>query len=148
MALFSHRLKGGDRERNVRFLICKEGIMGIMENVKEIAELAKKYNDDELNQKISDLEDQILALITQIRSLEDASQESERTLSLMKKMQLKEPFYFQEDDPIPFCPHCWEREKNPVHLLGPVKVAAGFRYGCPTCKEYFTIGGGGLGPTM
>jgi hypothetical protein len=119
--------------------------MGIMENVKEIAEFVKKYNDDELNQKIGALEGQILALITQIRSLEEASEESERTLSLIKKMQFKKPFYFQEDDPVPFCPSCWEKEKNPVHLLGPVKVAAGFRYGCPNCKGYFMVGGGGPG---
>ncbi|NIS59659.1 MAG: hypothetical protein GTO13_02820 [Proteobacteria bacterium] len=122
--------------------------MGIVENVREIAELAKKYNDAELNQKILDLEGHILALITQIRSLEKASQESERTLTLIKKMQFKKPFYFQEDDPIPFCPHCWEREKNPIHLLGPVKVATGMRYGCPSCKEYFTVAGGRSGPTV
>jgi hypothetical protein len=96
--------------------------MGIMENVREISERVKKYNDDELNQKILDLEDQILALITQIRSLEKSSQESERTLTLIKKMQFKKPFYFQEDDPVPFCPHCWEREKNPVHLQEEVQV--------------------------
>jgi hypothetical protein len=119
--------------------------MGIMENVKEIAEFVKKYNDEELNQKIGALEGQILALITQIRSLEEAREEKERTLSLIKKMQFKKPFYFQEDDPIPFCPSCWAKEKNPVHLLGPVKVASGFRYGCPNCKEYFMVGGGGSG---
>jgi hypothetical protein len=122
--------------------------MGIMENVKEIADLAKKYNDDKLNQRISDLEGQVLALITQIRSLEEAGEQSERTLSLIKKMQFKKPFYFQEDDPVPFCPHCWEKEKNPVHLLGPVKVSTGLRYGCPNCKEYFVLGGRGSGPTM
>jgi hypothetical protein len=119
--------------------------MDIMENIKEIAEFVKKYNDDELNQKIGALEGQILALITQIRSLEEAREEKERTLSLIKKMQFKKPFYFQKDDPVPFCPRCWDKEKNPVHLLGPVKVAAGFRYGCPNCKEYFMVGGGGPG---
>ena len=122
--------------------------MGIMENVKEIADLAKKYNDDELDQKIGDLEKHILALMTQIHSLEEASEESERTLSLIKKMQFKKPFYFQEDDPVPFCPRCWEKEKNPVHLIGPVKVSAGLRFGCPNCKEYFMIGGGGHNPAI
>lgn len=122
--------------------------MDVMDNVKEIAELAEKYNDEELNQKIMELENQILALITQMHSLEEAHEERERTLSLIKKMQFKKPFYFQEDDPVPFCPHCWEREKNPVHLLGPVKVAVGFRYGCPSCKEYFLVGGGGSSPAV
>jgi len=117
--------------------------MDIMDHVKALAELAGKYHDEELNDKIMELENQILALITQMRSLEETREEGERTLSLIKKMQFKKPFYFQEDDPAPFCPHCWEKEKNPVHLLGPVKVSAGFRYGCPSCKEYFLVGGGG-----
>lgn len=120
--------------------------MDVIENIKEIGELAKKYNDEELDQRIAELEGKILALIQEIKSLEEAREEKEKTLSLIKKMQFKKPFYFQEDDPVPFCPHCWERGKNPVHLLGPVKVGAGFRYGCPSCKEFFLIGGGGSGP--
>ena len=121
--------------------------MDVIEHIKEIGEIAKKYNDEELDQKIAELEGKILALIQEVKSLEKAEEEKERTLSLIKKMQFKKPFYFQEDDPTPFCPHCWEKEKNPVHLLGPVKVGAGFRYGCPRCKEYFSVGGGGVGPT-
>jgi hypothetical protein len=121
--------------------------MDVIENIKEIGELAKKHNDEELVQRIAELEGKILALIQEIKSLEESREEKEKTLSLIKKMQFKKPFYFQEDDPIPFCPHCWERGKTPVHLLGPVKVGAGFRYGCPSCKEYFLIGGGASGPT-
>ena len=121
--------------------------MDVIENIKEIGELAKKHNDEELDQRIAELEGKILALIQEIKSLEEAREEKEKTLSLIKKMQFKKPFYFQDDDPIPFCPHCWERGKNPVHLLGPVKVGAGFRYGCPSCKEFFLIGGGASGPT-
>ena len=116
--------------------------MDVIEHIKEIGEIAKKYNDEELDQKIAELEGKILALIQEVKSLEKAEEEKERTLSLIKKMQFKKPFYFQEGDPTPFCPHCWEKEKNPVHLLGPVKVGAGFRYGCPSCKEYFSVGGG------
>ena len=120
--------------------------MDVIENIKEIGELARKYNDEELDQRIAELEGKILALIQEMKSLEEAREEKEKTLSLIKKMQFKKPFYFQEGDPIPFCPQCWERGKNPVHLLGPVKVGAGFRYGCPSCKEYFLIGEGTSDP--
>jgi hypothetical protein len=111
--------------------------MGVMENLKEIGDLIRKYNDSKLDQKIGELEREIVELTVQIGSLEEENEELKRTLSLIKKMGFKKPFYYQEGDPVPFCPRCWEKEKRPVHLLGPIKVGTGLRYGCPSCKEFF-----------
>jgi hypothetical protein len=111
--------------------------MSIIDNVKDIAELIKKLGHTDLCRKILDLEEEIVALTRQIRSLEEENEELKKTLSLIKKMKSKKPFYFQDGDPVPFCPRCWEKDKNPVHLIGPVKLAAGRRYGCPNCKEFF-----------
>lgn len=122
--------------------------MGVIESLKEIADLVKKFNDDELNRKIVDLEGEIVELTLQIGSLEEENEELKRTLSLIKKMRFKKPFYFQEDDPVPFCPRCWEKEKKPVHLIGPVKVATGLRYGCPNCKDFFVEEGKGSNPDL
>jgi hypothetical protein len=123
-------------------------VMNIIEDIKEIADLAKKYNDEELNQKIAKLEGEIVELTLQIGSLEEETQELKRTFSVIKKMKFKKPFFFQEADPIPFCPRCWEKERKPVHLLGPVRVTAGLRYGCPNCKEFFVQEGKGPSPNM
>lgn len=122
--------------------------MGVIESLKEIADLVKKFNDDELNRKIVDLEGEIVERTLQIGSLEEENEELKRTLSLIKKMRFKKPFYFQGDDPVPFCPRCWEKEKKPVHLIGPVKVATGLRYGCPNCKEFFVEEGKGSNPVL
>ena len=122
--------------------------MGVIESLKEIADLVKKFNDDELNRKIVDLEGEIVELTLQIGSLEEENKEMKRTFSLIKKMRFKKPFYFQEDDPVPFCPRCWEKEKKPVHLIGPVKVAAGLRYGCPNCKDFFVEESKGSNPDL
>ena len=122
--------------------------MGVIDNLKEIAYLVKKFNDTELNDKIDAFEREIVELTLQIGSLEEENGELKRTLSLIQKMRFKKPFYYQEDDPVPFCPRCWEKEKNPVHLYGPVKVATGLRYGCPQCKEFFVEEGRGQGPEI
>ena len=122
--------------------------MGVIESLKEIADLVKKFNDDELNRKIVDLEGEIVERTLQIGSLEEENEELKRTLSLIKKMRFKKPFYFQGDDPVPFCPRCWEKEKKPVHLIGPVKVATGLRYGCPNCKDFFVEEGKGSNPVL
>ncbi len=121
--------------------------MGLMDNLKEIADLIRKYNDSELDKKISELERELVELTLQIGSLEEENEELKRTLSLIKKMGFKKPFYYQEGDPIPFCPRCWEKEKRPVHLLGPIKVGTGLRYGCPHCKEFFVEQPGVSSPT-
>jgi hypothetical protein len=122
--------------------------MSIIEDLKEIADLARKYNDDELNQKIVKLEEEIVEFTLQIGSLEEETQELKRTFSVSKKMKFKKPLYYQEDDPIPFCPRCWEKDRKPVHLLGPVKVGAGLRYGCPNCKGFFVQEGKGPSPNI
>lgn len=117
--------------------------MGVIDNLKEIAHLVKKFHDAELNQKIDAFEREIVELTLQIGSLEDENAELKRILSLIQKMRFKKPFYYQGDDPVPFCPRCWEKEKKPVRLYGPVKVTAGLRYGCPRCKEFFMEEGRG-----
>lgn len=122
--------------------------MGVIDNLKEIAHLVKKFNDAEINQKIDAFEREIVELTLQIGSLEEENEELKKTLSLIQKMRFKKPFYYQEDNPVPFCPRCWEKEKKPVHLYGPVKVTAGLRYGCPQCKEFFVEEGRGQGPEI
>jgi len=45
--------------------------MGVIDNLKEIAHLVKKFNDAELNQKIDAFEREIVELTLQIGSLEE-----------------------------------------------------------------------------
>jgi hypothetical protein len=39
-------------------------------------------------------------------------------------------FYYAKDEPVPYCPHCYETQKKRVHLI----KATGK---CPECKESF-----------
>jgi len=70
--------------------------MGVIDNLKEIAHLVKKFNDAELNQKIDAFEREIVELTLQIGSLEEENEELKKTLSLIQKMRFKKPFYYQD----------------------------------------------------
>src|SRR5712691_10147460 len=91
--------------------------MGVIENMKDIADLIKKAGDIELYRKIVESEGEVIELTRQNRRLEEKVHELEKTLDLQKKMVHKPPFYYQEGDPTPFCSPCWETKTLPVHLI-------------------------------
>jgi len=82
----------------------------IVGSVKEIADLAKKYNDIEFYRKIVELESEIIELTRGKREAEQRIEELQGQLALKAKMTFKQPFYIQEGDKVPFCPRCFEKE--------------------------------------
>jgi hypothetical protein len=111
--------------------------MGIIENVKEVADLVKKVGDIELYRKIVELEGEIIELTRQNRSQQEEIEELKKILNKKQDMIFKKPFYYIENDHQPYCPKCWEVNALAVHLTGPVNVMAGARYDCPNCKSFF-----------
>jgi hypothetical protein len=55
--------------------------MGVVENIKDVAELVKKFNDIELNRRILDLENEVLDLSRAKCYAEERVEELERTLA-------------------------------------------------------------------
>lgn len=94
--------------------------MNIVQNVKEIAELIKKYNDQELYQKIVDLREEILALREENLELKEQlssiSQQSSNAESLERRGNV---YYLKNDDGTekgPYCMSCWDYERKLVNL--------------------------------
>ena len=111
--------------------------MSIIDNVKEVADLIKKAGDIELYRKIVELEGEIIELTRQKRGLEEKNEELGKLLNTQKAMVFKKPFFYQGDDPHPYCPKCWEADKKSIHLDGPQDMLGGPRYDCPNCKVHF-----------
>jgi hypothetical protein len=109
--------------------------MGAVENVKEVADLIKKFNDIDLNRRILNLENEVLDLSREKRRADERVDELERALRLQKQLTFKAPFYWLEGDDAPYCPGCWESKKLAVHLArNPIHV--GQRV-CPACKHAY-----------
>jgi hypothetical protein len=114
--------------------------MDIIGNVKEIADLAKKYDDIEFYRKIVELEGEVIELTRQLRQAECKGEELEEKLTLKTRMKFEQPFYYQDGDSVPFCPRCYEAEIKAVHV---VLIGQGerTRWDCPACNKMFLIEG-------
>jgi hypothetical protein len=113
--------------------------MDIVGSVKEIADLAKKYNDIEFCRKIVELEGEVIDLTRQNRQAEQKAEELQKQLALKAKMNFKQPFYFHEGDNVPFCPRCFEKETSAVHVVSIFDNEELTRWDCPACKETYLI---------
>jgi len=60
-------------------------------------------------------------------------------VALTKAMSFKPPFFYQDGDPNPFCPACWEGAQKAIHLIYSHEEEACIRWDCKTCKQMFLI---------
>lgn len=113
--------------------------MGIVENIKDAADLAKRVGDIELYRKIVHLEGEVMDLTREKRQAEQKIEELEKELALNGVMTFKQPFYFQEGDNVPFCPRCFEKDKAAVHLFLDINRDDLKRWDCRECKSTYRI---------
>jgi hypothetical protein len=112
--------------------------MGAVENIKEVAELVKKFNDIELNRRILNLENEVLDLSRERRRSEEKIEELERALKLKTQLYFSEPFYWMKGDTTPYCPSCWEAKTIAVHLLFGCDNQDGTSgWNCANCKHNY-----------
>jgi hypothetical protein len=117
--------------------------MGLIDNMKELADLIKKAGDVDLYRKIVESEGEVMDLTREKRQLEDRVRELEGLLALQKIMVFKEPFFWQEGDGTPFCPACWEDKRAAIHLFLVFDNLERIRRDCPACKSVYTVNKGG-----
>ena len=111
--------------------------MGAIENIKEVAELIKAYNNIDLNRKIVALEDEIRELNRDKNRLQDRVEEQERALKFMGELKAKDGLLWHETDPIPFCRACWDSKRSAIHLNRLIFTKDGNRYECPICRNLY-----------
>lgn len=116
--------------------------MGILDNIKEVADLAKKVGDIELYRKIVDLEGEVMDLTREKREAEQKVEDLQKQLTLKAKMTFKQPFYYQDGDDVPFCPRCFEKDAQAVHAILYSGSDTQRRWDCPECKRMYLIESG------
>ena len=50
-------------------------------------------------------------------------------------MKFESPFYYAENDKVPYCPRCWEVDKKAVHFPPPHMCPSGPCYTCQQCNK-------------
>jgi hypothetical protein len=108
-----------------------------MERARELVALVKAGGDPELYRRAVDLEADVIELVRASRRFEFENEELRDTLSFKGKLTFRAPLWYAADDPVPYCPICWETQRKAIHVDGPMNVAAGTRYDCLSCKNTF-----------
>jgi hypothetical protein len=114
--------------------------MGAVENIKEVADLVKKFNDIELNRRIVKLEDEVIDLTRNKRRADDKVEELERALKFNAELKFKDPYYWLDGDPSPYCAGCWDAKKLPVHIVTVKHPLTHDQKQCPSCKHIYDRG--------
>lgn len=103
----------------------------------EIVDLIKKGSTLEAQEKIMELREAVVALEEDNSNLRRQVRELEEKLSFQESLRFESPFYYAQDDSVPYCPRCWEVDRKAVHLPPPSQVMAGTRYDCVECKTMY-----------
>ena len=111
--------------------------MSVVENMKDVADLVKKFNDIELNRRILNLENEVLDLSREKRRAEERVEELERALKFSKELKFNTPFYWLEGDSEPYCPACWESKHLAIHVTTSWDPVRYTHKECPACKQHF-----------
>ena len=117
--------------------------MGIVENIKDAADLAKKIGDIELYRKIVHLEGEVMDLTREKRQADQKIEDLQKQLALRAKMTFKQPYYYQDGDNVPFCPRCFEKDVIAVHVVLQYDHEDAIAWNCPVCKQSYRVEKGG-----
>ena len=114
--------------------------MSVVENMKDLADLAKSTGQIELYKQISEAEDAVREIAREKRRLEDRVEELERAMRFREETVFKAPFYYLKvGDQTPYCPRCWEKDTQAVHVVVNWHDSSGIQWHCPDCKSIYTI---------
>ncbi|MDO9465541.1 MAG: hypothetical protein Q7J67_09635 [bacterium] len=94
--------------------------MGILDHAKELAELIKKYNDQDLYQRIVDLRDEIFALREKNLNLKEELRVIKADRDVEAQLTKERNVYFRVDPngtrSGPYCMMCWDSDRKLVNL--------------------------------
>jgi len=113
------------------------GFVGILDNAKQVAKAVEEIHNLELYQRVLNLHSDIIELVEENNRLRAENEEVHKTLR--KKMEFKEPFYYQEGDETPFCPSCMESNDTPVHVVFVSNEPSAIHWNCPSCKTPYIV---------
>ena len=94
--------------------------MSIIDHAKEIADLIKKYNDQDLYERIVTLREEILALREENLSLKEEVKRLQSNADISDRLIRKGNCYYFKDDEKgehPFCLTCWDSDHKLVSLM-------------------------------
>jgi hypothetical protein len=107
--------------------------MSVLQDMKEVAEIAKKLGNIDLYTKILELRIEMNEINEERLRLQLRVNELEEKNRIKEEMTFRAPFWFREGDDTPHCPACFEKDNRAVHLVSLDQCLDG-RFECSVCK--------------
>jgi|HubBroStandDraft_6_1064221.scaffolds.fasta_scaffold83021_2 hypothetical protein len=107
--------------------------MSILQDMKEVAELAKTLGNLDLYTRILELRTEMNEVNEEKLRLQLRVKELEERIRTKEEMIFKGPFWYRNGDDTPHCPACFEKDNRTIHLVS-LDHAADGRFHCPVCK--------------
>ncbi len=112
------------------------GTIGLL---KEARASAKRSDDHDLKDKLSDIFDSVLELKEAVGNLREENAGLRRLLDARAalKWDSKQKLYFAEGDPDPFCPACFDESGKQTRVHPVYSDGRVWRYECKVCKNAY-----------
>lgn len=94
--------------------------MGIIDQARDIAELVKKYNDQELYERIVHLREEILRLREENIELHQQVKQLTDAATIEEDLIRVDNCYYRRDDANqkqPYCLTCWDSDRKLISLI-------------------------------
>ncbi len=115
------------------------GTIGLL---KEARESAKRSDDHDLKDKLSEVFDSVLELKEVIGNLRDENRELRKRLETRAslKWDSEHKLYFADGDPDPFCPACMDLNGRQIRLQ-PAYYSSNvlWKYECKVCRNDYVM---------
>lgn len=110
-----------------------------LKTIQRIRDLSKASDNIELREAITDLREALIDIKNENIDLKQQIQKIENTLDIRKKLKLRKNVYWSEDEDIPYCQVCLERDGKFVHLHYTYNPGSKFPpyYKCKVCDKTF-----------
>ena len=113
-------------------------VLNIIDHAKELAELIKKYNDQDLYERIVSLREEILGLKEDNLSMKEQLKTLGETQTIQSKLLRKGNYYVLEDDPEGshniYCLACWDHDRKLISLYRGHPYKGQGTISCNICK--------------
>jgi len=118
-------------------------VNGTISLLKEARDSAKRSDDHDLKDKLSEVFDAVLELKEILGNLREENSGLRQQLQARAKLiwDREEKLYFAEGDPDPFCPSCMDLNGRQIrlHTAPSWGTHVGRKYECNVCKNAFGL---------
>lgn len=109
--------------------------MGVVETVKDVAELVQKADNIELYRKLVDLQIQVMEMFAMNRDLQEENRTLRERLAFKADLKFVGNRYIRQTDDgeEEYCSGCYDSEGKAIRLQSTGSTSALW---CPLCKRY------------